>query len=205
MNKNSSLLLGGILVLFSSCAKICTVQPISTIVNGSSISFASSKIPCKKVTEYEEAVKLSINAIYSDAFEKELENYIRESIGSGSHTEAWKNLDAKDIVQKMRKQINGEFIETYGGIGGWLSYTFSHNIAYDGTANGPIKLNRIPLKHRNAASIANTIAHETAHRIGLTHPHSNVDLKIAYKEPPYIIGDIIEKLSLKTRSTINAK
>ena len=196
--KNKLLFFFGVSALFySSCAKICIVPPISATVNRATVSFASSKIPCKKVKEYEEAVKLAINAIYSDAFEKELENYIRDSIGSGSHTEAWKNLDAKDIVQKMRKQINGEYIETYGGIGGWLSYTFSHNIAYDGTANGPIKLNRIPLKYRNAASIANTIAHETAHRIGLIHPSSDVDLKIAYKEPPYVIGEIVENLCSK--------
>lgn len=189
--------LGGTALFNCSCAKICTVQPISTAVNGAVVSFASSKIPCKKVVEYEEAVKLSVNAIYSQKFEIELENYIKDSIGSGQHAKAWKGLVAKEIVDKMRVQVNGEYIETYGGAIGWFRYTFYDNIAYDGTANGPILLNRIPLKHRNAASIANTIAHETAHRIGLIHPNSNIDLKIAYKEPPYVIGDIIENLCSK--------
>ncbi len=205
MNINLRLLIGGIVILSTSCAKICIVQPVTMIVDGRSISFASSKIPCKKVNDYEEAVKLSINAIYSGAFETELENYIRDSIGNGPHAEAWKNIVAKDVVKKMRTQINGEFIETYGGPIGWFRYTFYHNIAYDGTADGPILLNRIPLKHRNGPSIANTIAHETAHRIGLTHPLSDVNLKIAYKEPPYIVGDIIEKLSAKKSPITIAK
>ncbi len=187
----------GTALFYCSCAKICIVPPLTTTVNGAVVSFASSKIPCKKVPEYEEAVKLSINTIYSQEFETDLENYIRDSIGNGPHEKAWRGLVAKDIVDKMRKQINGAYVETYGGAIGWFRYTFYHNIAYDGTANGPILLNRFPLKHRNAASIANTIAHETAHRIGLIHPNSNIDLKIAYKEPPYVIGDIIESLCLK--------
>jgi hypothetical protein len=196
--RNKLLFFFGVSVLFySSCAKICMVPPISAIVNRATVSFSSSKIPCKKVMEYEEAVKFSINAIYSQTFETELENYIKDSIGSGPHEKAWKGLVAKEIVDKMRTQINGEYVETYGGTIGWFRYTFYHNIAYDGTADGPILLNRIPLKHRNAASIANTIAHETAHRIGLIHPSSDVDLKIAYKEPPYVIGKIVENLCSK--------
>lgn len=187
----------GIALFCSSCAKICTVPPINANVNGITVSFASSKIPCTKVTEYEKAVKLSIDAIYSQTFETELENYIKDSIGSGPHQKAWKGLIAGEVVKKMRIQINGEFIETYGGPIGWFRYTFFHNIAYDGTIDGPIWLNRIPLKNRNAASIANTIAHETAHRIGLVHPNSKADLKIAYKEPPYVIGKIVENISSK--------
>ncbi|SFA43512.1 hypothetical protein SAMN04488511_103370 [Pedobacter suwonensis] len=193
--KNKSLyFLTGIALFYFSCAKICIVPPVNTTVGGAVVSFASSKIPCKKVPEYEKAVKLSINAIYSQMFETELENYIKDSIGNGPHENSWKGLVAKDIVDKMRKEINGEYIETYGGAIGWFRYAFYHNIAYDGTANGPILLNRIPLRHRNAASIANTIAHETAHRIGLIHPSSDIDLKIAYKEPPYVIGAIIENI-----------
>ncbi|RBQ04955.1 hypothetical protein [Pedobacter miscanthi] len=205
MKNNLLLFLAGIALFCCSCAKICTVPPINATVNGTTVSFASSKIPCKKVTEYEEAVKLSINAIYSETFEITLENYMKDSIGNGPHEKAWEGLVAKEVVKKMRLQINGEFIETYGGPIGWLRYTFSHNIAYDGTADGPIWLNRIPLKNRNAASIANTIAHETAHRIGLRHPNSDVDLKIAYKEPPYVIGTIIENMCTNKPTGFSAK
>ncbi len=95
---------------------------------------------------------------------------MKDSIGTVEHSKAWENLNASDIVKKMREQLNGTYAETYGGIKGLWLFVFSHNIAFDGTENGPILLNRIPLKIRTPASIANTIAHEVSHRIGLTHP-----------------------------------
>lgn len=194
MKKIIYLLLIILLALFSSCAKICIVQSVSTSINGTTVSFIDSKIPCEKVEDYESAVKQSINAIYSKEFEKELNRFMTDSIESGDHVDAWKNENVECIIQRMRRQINGQYVETYGGIIGWFKYRFSHNIAYDGEIKGAILMNRIPLKHRNSASIANTIAHETAHRIGLTHPHSNKNFEIAAKEPPYVIGNIIERL-----------
>lgn len=104
---------------------------------------------------------------------------------------------AHEIVSSMRKVVNGTFVETYGGPIGWVKFRFWGNIAYDGVASGPILLNRIPLKHRGYPDIANTLAHEISHRAGLSHPSSNKDLSIAEKEPPYVIGDIVEELVLK--------
>jgi hypothetical protein len=205
MKRTNELFFGaslGILILLNSCAKICTIQKTSIDVFDKQISFGPSTFPCKKLDKYESAVKKAITSIYSDEFEIKLTEYIKDSIGSGEHVPAWEGLVASEIVAKMRSQINGEFLETYGGIRGWWVNKFSGNLAYDGTMNGPIRINRIPLKYewRDASSIANTIAHETAHRIGLTHPHSNSNLKIAYKEPPYIIGQIIESIARKQQN-----
>lgn len=184
----------GILLILSSCASICKVDPITKNIGGKDITFQESKLPCKKVDDYRKAVDEVVNAIYSDEFEKRLAEHIKNGIGKGEHAKAWEGLEAKSIVKKMREQLNNTYVETYGGIKGlWLNVFFG-NLAYDGTLDGPILLNRIPLKNRSSASIANTIAHETAHRIGLKHPHSNDDLEIAYKEPPYVIGDIIESI-----------
>jgi hypothetical protein len=196
-NKLKSVVPIAIIVTLSSCAKICTVQTTNVDINGKQISFGSSKFPCKKVSDYEIAVTKAITSIFSYEFERKLTEYIKDSIVSGEHVKAWEGLETKEIVRKMRDQINGEYVETYGGLNGWFKNKFFGNLAYDGTMNGPIRINRIPLKFhwRDAASIANTIAHETAHRIGLTHPNSDTDLRIAYKEPPYIIGEIIEKIA----------
>lgn len=181
-------------LFFSSCASICKVKPISVTTNGNKIEFAVSKIPCYKSEEYQQAVEQTIKAIFSDDFETQLANYIKDSIGTGEHTKAWENLNSSEIIKKMRDQLNGTYVETYGGVKGvWLNWLYG-NIAFDGTENGPILMNRIPLKNRSVASISNTISHEISHRIGLKHPHSNKNLKIAYKEPPYIIGNIIEKI-----------
>lgn len=183
-----------IVLFMSSCATICKVSPVTTNVNGNNVTFAESKMPCKKVDDFKDAVNKTVKAIYSDQFETWLANYIKDSIGTGEHSAAWENLKAPEIVTKMRQQINGTYADTYGGIKGLWLFIFYHNIAYDGTESGPILFNRIPLKKRTASSMANTIAHEVSHRVGLTHPHSNINLKIAYKEPPYVIGNIIEEI-----------
>lgn len=183
-------------LLFSSCATICKVSPIKTVIGNNTITFAVSKIPCKKVEAFKEAVDKTIRAIYSKEFQAKLADHILNGIGKGDHEAAWKNVSASEVVAKMRQQINGTYADTYGGIKGlWVNF-FSGNIAYDGTLDGPILFNRIPLKKRGAASISNTIAHEIAHRIGLTHPHSSKrgQFDTASNEPPYVIGDIIEDI-----------
>lgn len=181
-------------LLLTSCATLCKVKPISVTIETDTVQFAESKIPCNKVKDYQLAIEQTIKAIYSDEFKKELDDYIKNNIGDGPHAKAWENVKASEVVKKMREQLNGTYVETYGGIKGlWLNLIFG-NIAFDGTEDGPILLNRIPLKNRSASSISNTIAHEVSHRIGLKHPHSSKNLKIAYKEPPYIIGNIIERI-----------
>lgn len=187
-------------LLISSCATICKVSPTKTNIDGKEITFAESKMPCYKVADFDSAVALTIKAIYSDEFEKQLDSYIKDSVGTtGEHVEAWKNLKASEIVKKMKEQINGTYADTYGGIVGLWKFIFYGNLAYDGTETGPILFNRIPLKKRTPSSMVNTIAHEVSHRVGLTHPHSSVrgKFKVALKEPAYIIGDIVEEIAKK--------
>lgn len=191
---NKSILLILLSFFITSCASICIVPPIKEKVDNQTITFEESKIPCKKQKDFENAVRMTISAVFSNDFEKRLAEHIENDIGTGKHTDAWKNLTASKIVNDMRLQMNGTYAETYGGIKGlWLNI-FYGNIAYDGTESGPIKLNRIPLRKRTSAEISNTIAHEIAHRVGLKHPHSDDDMKIANLEPPYIIGNLIEEI-----------
>jgi len=191
-------ILSSISLLLMSCSRLCTVQAVGSNVEGKQINFLPTEFPCKKLSDYESAVKNTISVVFSKEFEKRLSDHIMSGIGSGEHTKAWENLTAKMIIEKMKLQLNGERISTYGGINGWWLYKIYGNIAFDGEMNGPIRLNRIPLKNRTSASIANTIAHETAHKIGLTHPHSDTNLSIAFKEPPYVIGKMIEKIIEET-------
>jgi len=185
----------GFLTLISSCTSLCEVSKVTYKEGGKEITFAESKMPCKKVDDFKIAVNLTIKSVYSEKFETLLTNYIKDSLGTGEHTKAWEGVFAKDVVQKMRENINGTSADTYGGIKGLWLYLIYGNIAYDGTEHGPILFNRVPLKNRTPLSISNTIAHEISHRIGLNHPHSNSKLKIAYREPPYVIGKIIEEIA----------
>jgi hypothetical protein len=184
-------------LFISSCATICTVSPTKTTIDGKEITFAESQMPCDKVADFDSAVALTIKAIYSDDFERQLESYIKDSVGTtGEHVAAWNNLKASEIVQKMRVQINGTYADTYGGIKGLWLFVIYHNLAKDGTENGPILFNRIPLNKRTPLSMVNTIAHEVSHRVDLTHPHSDThDMEIAFKEPAYIVGDIVERVA----------
>lgn len=185
-------------VIFTSCARICTIPVITVEVKEKQISFGPSTFPCDKMGTYESAVKLAILAIYSQDFEDMLSAYIRDSLGNGEeHVSAWGKWSATAIVDSMRHQINGEYVATYGGIQGWWWYKTAGNLAFDGDSIGPIRINRIPLrlKSRDAPSISNTIAHETAHRIGLEHPHSKSNMRVAQKEPPYVIGYIIGEIA----------
>ncbi len=178
---------------FSSCVKICDVGPIKSTAEG--ITFGKSQFPCYKQNDFTKAVELTIQAIYSKEFETQLEDHIRNKIGTGAHVDAWKNVTTHDVVTSMRSEINGKYVDTYGGIAGWWKYLRYGNLAYDGTLTGPIRINRAPLKGRSATSLSGTIAHEVAHRIGLTHPHSDINLSIAKKEPAYVVGDIIEAIT----------
>jgi len=189
-----SILLILLSIFLFSCASICTIPPIAENINNQTITFEESKMPCKKQEEFENAVRMTITAIFSNDFEQKLKEHMANNLGTGKHTDAWKNLTASKIVTDMRSQIDGTYADTYGGIKGWWLNLIYGNIAYDGTESGPIRLNRIPLRKRTSAQISNTIAHEVAHRIGLKHPHSDEDLDIANLEPPYIIGDMIEEI-----------
>ena len=181
-----------VIVHFNACTSICNTDPILKNINGSQINLPSSKIPCYKEDDYNLAARLTIEALFSEEFKDQLELFMSTKIESGKHVQAWNGLTVDGIVNAMKSTINGTFATTYGNLNGFIKYKFVGNIAYDGTENGPIRLNRWPLKHRTVPQIANTIAHEVAHRAGYIHPNSSVSLRIADLEPPYVIGNIVE-------------
>lgn len=187
-------------LLPASCARICSVEPATVAVQGGEVVFAGSRIPCYKAEDFREAARLTALAIYAPEFEQRLAYYMEHTMGEGPHVAAWKGVMAKEVVAKMRSHVNGTYVRTYGGAVGLWKYWVYGNLAYDGSESGPILINRTGLKKRSSVSLSNTMAHEIAHRIGLTHPHSDDDLEIAYKEPPYVIGDIIEEIAGQFRN-----
>lgn len=181
-------------VLFSGCASICETNPLSKTVNGTEVYLPPSQIPCNKTTDYDLAASLAVDVIFSEELIEQLDQFMASNLNEGLHIDAWEGHTAKSIVESLRSTIGGTYAETYGGISGLFLFLVYGNIAYDGTLDGPIRLNRWPLKNRTVAQIANTIAHEVAHRAGYTHPNSSSSLEVANFEPPYVIGNIVEKL-----------
>lgn len=141
---------------------------------------------------FSQAAREGVDAVYTDAFERDLAAFVRNHAGAGAHAEAWRGLDQEATVRDLRRVMGTMKVTTYGGVHGWWVNTIYGNTAYDGTTSGPIRLNRAALP-RTSASVANTFVHEGAHRIGLTHPHSNTDFRVALCEPPYVIGSLIQK------------
>lgn len=141
------------------------------------------------------SVKLlqAIDAIGSQQFSNEIKRFYLQSAETGQHAKVWEGVDVDMVQNALLSEIQGLEIDTYGGIISGFKYLIYGNIAYDGMTDKPISLNRWALP-RSSDSIANTIAHEAAHRIGLKHPHSNDNFGVAKCEPPYVIGSIVEKV-----------
>ena len=134
----------------------------------------------------------TIDVLYSPGFHADLQDFREAHAGDGQHAAAWQDLDPDRTILALQAALDGQRVATYGGVRGWFLRTFFGNTAYDGSAEGPILLNRAALP-RSPPSIANTFAHEIAHRVGLRHPHSGSSLAVARCEPPYVIGSLVEK------------
>lgn len=191
--KIKALYLVSAFVLFS-CAKVQTVEKISVSIKGVNTTFEQSEILEKSVNDYRIAVVDVIYTINSPLFEQQLDSFILE-LKSGVYVEAWKGATAKEIVNKMKIQLNGTSVQLKGGIIGFKDYHVNKTMAYEGIETGPILINKKSLRKDDWDSydLANTLAHETVHRIGFKHPNKSE------LEPPYYIGNLVEKLLREKR------
>lgn len=187
-------------LFLTSCASL-TVVDRGGCGTGSASNTCLGKlvVPDNQVVLFNKSSQQVIDALSSSEFHNELSSFVTKHSKSGKHADAWNSFDLSTVQAKLIDEVNGLEIETYGGIYGGL-LTLSGNIAFDGSEDGPIRLNRWALP-RPTESIANTIAHEAAHRIGYSHPHSEIRgmLDVAYCEPPYVIGAIVEKVLLEDK------
>jgi len=154
-------------------------------------------VPERHRPAFVEAARMAVDGLHSDQFKRELEASIRDHAHSGDHAKYWRGVTADQVIPAMRRAIHGQEVTTYGGIGAWFNNRLWGNLAYDGTESGPILVNREGLPRSstataNSASIANTIAHEVAHRVGLSHRRQGRSAA-ARCEPPYVIGTLIER------------
>lgn len=158
----------------------------------SAVCFGTIEVPDDQRAAFSLAARQVVDALHSGEFAEDLEVFIARHGTDGEHAAAWAAVDPAATIAALKAGIPGQRVATYGGLRGWFLKTFFGNVAYDGSADGPILLNRAALP-RSAPSIANTFAHEIAHRMGLRHPHGSGDLATARCEPPYVIGTLVEK------------
>lgn len=158
----------------------------------SSVCFGTMEAPDDQRATFALAARQTVDAVHSREFAQDLMDFVARHGTGGEHAAAWAGLDPVATTAALKASLPGQRVATYGGLRGWFLRTFFGNVAYDGSADGPILLNRAALP-RSAPSIANTFAHEIAHRTGLRHPHSSRDLATARCEPPYVVGTLVEK------------
>jgi hypothetical protein len=154
-------------------------------------------VPVDETKSFVEAGTKAIDVVNGKEFETALAEFATLVAPNSAHAAAWKGVEVSQLAAGIRQRMKGLEIETYGHLHNWFKYAFAGNLAYDGVLDGPIRLNRWGLP-RDPASIANTIAHEAAHRAGAIHPSSDEELETALCEPPYVVGSLVELLLTAT-------
>ena len=118
---------------------------------------------------------------------------------------AWRGVSADSMVGALRQRLPSITLTTYDDCPLWRR---SQNRAFDGRANGPVRVNRCSEIPMTPTNLASTIVHETAHRIGYRHPHKEGRVSnwpLANCEPPYALGSLVRSIALSTpiTSTLN--
>jgi hypothetical protein len=190
----SNLVLIASLVIFcSGCQRIVDTSPVSFDNGTSTSTIESSRIREDRVEDFELASRYVLMTLNHFEFRRRLFSKYRQ-LGEGPWTEAWDVMSVMVMVDKLKEKVDGLRVDTYTGPKALFMYAVFNNIALDGGKSGPIYMNYFPMRKRTIAEMAGTIAHEVAHRIGLTHPHSGKDRAISLKEPPYVIGDLVTEM-----------
>ena len=160
----------------------------------SGICVGEMRVPKDKVQLFEAASTQAIDALASPGFRADLARFIAGLSPADAHAAAWTLRNADALADGLLRGVSGVRLKTYGGPFAYISAKGpSRNVAKEGRPGGPIRLNRYAIG--TAAEIANSIAHEAAHRapLLLTHPSYDRDIKIGYCEPPYVIGQLVQK------------
>jgi hypothetical protein len=179
-------------LLLLACANIVTIKGSCVPPPNAGTCFGTMDVPDDQTEQFRMASVELLDALNSTGFSTDLETFSARFSASGGHAKAWIGVSTEDVVQGLKEQSTQTTLTTYGGPWALLKYWFAGNLAYDGDADGPIRLNRWGLP-RPSPSLANSMAHELAHRIGLTHPNSGSTFSVALCEPPYVIGSLVEK------------
>lgn len=192
--------MGSVVVALLVCGAADAAEQNCGLPPHANVCVGTVQVPAQFNSKFKRGVQESIEAVFSDKFEPALADFIRLHAGAPSIADSWKGQEASAVSAAERTHYtNAINIVTKGGVSGWLSRKFKGNVAYEGVtkADGTrdIPVNRYGMPRATPGAIANTIAHEVAHAIGLRHPDSDTNLPRAFCEPPYVIGTIVRQIA----------
>ena len=167
------------------------------MVDGSKVCLGEidlrGKLSEQEAVMLDEAATLAIETVASAQFKAALDD-VRSKImakpddGWRSAKETLAVYSNDEIISRLKAKLKGLEIDSFGYSRGTFLWWFYGTKAMDGGSEGPIYLNRAALYRATKETLANTIVHEAAHRIGLTHPNKSAC------EAPYLIGNLVESL-----------
>jgi hypothetical protein len=180
--------------LFGACGGQITVEKTCGHAPNHETCMGAIQGKRQHIAVLTQGAALAVDALYNDQFRRELSTFIDRHADDASVSPAWAGWNADTIVAELRREIAGRRVSTFGGVKGLVLLTVYGTKAFEAREpTDPVTLNRWSLKNATRFTVANTIIHEVAHGIGLTHPHSDDDLSIARCEPPYVLGSLAEK------------
>jgi hypothetical protein len=184
-------------VLASACTTTRSVQGLCGSQPNQSVCLGKMNVRDDRVTEFQASSRMTIDAIASDGFLRDLDWFVTNHARTGGHEKAWRPVtDARSVVAGLLAGISGVEVDTMSDPVGtwWLIKSFGKNKAIEGDGTGPILVN--PFYDGAARDYANTIGHEAAHRppLSLRHPNFKYgSYGVGSCEPPYVIGSLVEK------------
>jgi hypothetical protein len=183
----------------AACAHTATVGGVCAPAPNAAVCVGSMTVPPGDEARFQDGAKKAIDAVLSPDFESKLSAFMLAHSTAPAIEASWRGWDAPRIALEERNHFTNQIgVHTYDGPGALYYRIFKHNIAFEGVpddaGNRSVPINRFALKGRTATDIANTLSHEVAHAVGLTHPDSDTNLPRAFCEPPYVIGTIVEQI-----------
>lgn len=172
------------------------------------------KIPRARAEIFREGGALAIDVVMADTLQARLARALAsiERVASGTEPRAgrprpsrfrraWRGASADVMVSALRQGLPSITLTTYDDCRLWRN---SRNRAFDG-GDGPVRVNRCVEIPMMPSDVANTIVHETVHRIGYGHPHMGGTIfpnwSLANCEPPYLVGSLVRSIAASTPIT----
>lgn len=179
-------------LVMGGCTTLTTIEHVCGQGESATVCTGSLRVPASQQEQFAAAARQAIVAVHDQVLTDRLTEFSSQCAGVGPWAPAWNGVDVAGVSARLKAAAQGVRVDTYGGPIGLFKYVVFGNLAFDGDEAGPIRINRWGLP-RSSASLANSFAHELAHRIGLLHPSSRKNLDIAQYEPPYVIGALVEQ------------
>jgi hypothetical protein len=181
--------LAAALTIAACAAPLGTVERSCGTGPNASICAGRMRVPETRVDEFRRAGQIAIDRVFSPEFERGVRDFMAARARQPDMAEDWSDWTPETVVATLRSEIPGAELGTWDDPQAWVWKRLFNTLAFDAKPPRPAVVNRWGLPGRSAASLANTIVHEAAHKGGMTHVGADRECG-----PPYVVGTLVERL-----------